>query len=281
MHSQCCGERVHSASVVLHKAVSLLLDAQVYPALGAPHHALLAAARQLAAALNGGHIVRPVVVAIQANSINRVPIANRVSILSFGLALLQEQYSSSTQGAAKILAKHQGKGHVQLEPVQRQLGVPSLDLEQDVGVDNAQVNKVVQNAFVPLHRLGVNPVEGELLVTGINTSHANVVCPNQGRAGDDDVLLGCLVPPANLEEGLHAVGVGGNSHLLIVVPLDNKDPRVRQLVVNCPPALFAQLLLSLQRASLHPICPYSTGSWNIHIPVKKNFLIFLYRNRYS
>ena len=59
-------------SVILDEAVSVLLQAQVHPALGAPDHAALLASRQLAAALLLGDVLGPVVVAVQPDSLGRV-----------------------------------------------------------------------------------------------------------------------------------------------------------------------------------------------------------------
>ena len=262
-------KKIRSDSVIEDKAVAILFDAEVNSALSAPDDTFLLAAGQLAAPLLRSNVVGPVVETIQPNSVNRLPIPNRVTILSPLLSLLPQQDSCSTYWLAKVFGKHESQGHVELELVQGQGLLLCHSFPQDVGVHNAEVDEVVGHTLVPLDGLGVDPVEGHLLVGIIDTAHALVVGAHHCRPADLDVLLACLVPPADLGGGLCTVGVGGHIHLLVVVPSDNKDTTVRQLVVHGPPPLLLELLLRLERTLQHTVGTQSAGRRDTHIPGKK------------
>ncbi len=143
----------------LRKAVTVLLETQVNPALPATDHTAHLAALQLAGAAPAGHELREVVHTVVADEINNFTY-DRVAIVGHASSSgLPEHQSPNSHGAVKNLAVHEGCGNVKLEFIERQL---LLLLVQDEGVDQGHVSKVVENPLITLPSLGFYPARNKI-----------------------------------------------------------------------------------------------------------------------
>lgn len=144
--------------VIFNKAVFPTLQTQIHLAFSAPHSTGHFAALQLAAPGLAGCKLRPVVVTVSADSICGVSTADRVTICSSFSRNIQVG-NVRPAGSRQVLCVHEGGGHRQLVLVQRQLRVVSHLLPENEGVGQRNINEVVQNPFVPLRRLRLEPVK--------------------------------------------------------------------------------------------------------------------------